>query len=60
MLSLGGLEKKMQAGARFFQTQIVFDQNQMEKFMKVIRPTGAKIIAGILLVRSLKTAHFLE
>lgn len=54
------LEKKMNAGAKFFQTQIVFDRNQMEEFMKKVRPTGAKIIAGILLVRSLKTAHFLN
>ncbi len=54
------LEKKMAAGAGFFQTQIVFDRNQMEKFMKGVRPTGAKIIAGVLLVRSLKSAHFLN
>lgn len=54
------MEKKMKAGAKFFQTQIVFDPMQMETFMKAARPTGAKIIAGILLVRSLKTARFLH
>ncbi len=54
------LEKKMKAGAEFFQTQIVFDRSQMESFMTRVRPMGAKIIAGILLVRSLKTAHFLH
>ncbi|MBK9292936.1 MAG: methylenetetrahydrofolate reductase [Oligoflexia bacterium] len=54
------MEKKMKAGAKFFQTQIVFDRLQMENFMKAARPTGAKIIAGILLVRSLKTARFLH
>ena len=54
------LEKKMKAGAQFFQTQIVFDRKQMEDFMQKVRPMGAKIIAGILLVRSLKTAQFLQ
>lgn len=54
------MEKKMAAGARFFQTQVVFDRSQMETFMSRVRPTGAKIIAGVLLVRSLKTAHFLN
>lgn len=54
------LEKKMNAGAKFFQTQIVFDRTHMEEFMKRVRPMSAKIIAGILLVKSLKTAHFLN
>jgi methylenetetrahydrofolate reductase (NADPH) len=54
------MEKKMTAGAQFFQTQIIFDRDQMETFMKRARPMGAKVIAGVLLVTSLKTAHFLN
>lgn len=54
------LEKKLKAGAKFFQTQAVFSKAQMDDFMTKIRPTGAKIIAGVLLVRSLKTAQFLQ
>jgi methylenetetrahydrofolate reductase (NADPH) len=54
------LEKKMKAGAQFFQTQAVFSQATMQEFMTKVRPTGAKIIAGVLLVRTLKTAHFLQ
>lgn len=54
------MEKKMKAGASFFQTQIVFERHHMEEFMKKARPMGAKIIAGILLVKSLKSAQFLQ
>jgi methylenetetrahydrofolate reductase (NADPH) len=54
------LEKKMKAGASFFQTQAVFSVATMDEFMKKVRPTGAKIIAGVLLVRTLKTAKFLQ
>jgi methylenetetrahydrofolate reductase (NADPH) len=54
------LEKKMKAGAQFFQTQAVFSRKQMEDFMVKVKPMGAKIIAGVLLVRSLKTAQFLQ
>jgi methylenetetrahydrofolate reductase (NADPH) len=54
------LEKKLKAGAQFFQTQAVFSRAQMEDFMTKVRPTGAKIIAGVLLVRTLKTARFLQ
>jgi methylenetetrahydrofolate reductase (NADPH) len=54
------LEKKMKAGAQFFQTQATFSRAVMEEFMNKVRPTGAKIIAGVLLVRTLKTAKFLQ
>jgi methylenetetrahydrofolate reductase (NADPH) len=54
------LEKKMKAGAQFFQTQATFSVSQMAEFMTKVRPTGAKIIAGVLLVRTLKTARFLQ
>lgn len=54
------LEKKMKAGAQFFQTQAVFSVQTMQEFMEKVRPTGAKIIAGVLLVRTLKTAKFLQ
>lgn len=54
------LEKKIKAGAQFFQTQAVFSVKQMEDFVDKVRPLGAKVIAGVLLVRSLKTAKFLQ
>jgi methylenetetrahydrofolate reductase (NADPH) len=54
------MEKKIKAGAKFFQTQIVYDRSQMEEFMNKVRSFGTKVLAGILLVRSLKTAQFLH
>lgn len=54
------LEKKMKAGAQFFQTQAVFSLETMTTFMNQVRPMGAKVIAGVLLVRTLKTARFLQ
>ncbi|MDZ4676096.1 MAG: methylenetetrahydrofolate reductase [Oligoflexia bacterium] len=54
------MEKKIKAGAQFFQTQIVYNRTLMEEFMKKVRPFGTKVLAGILLVRSIKTAQFLH
>ncbi|MCC6276890.1 MAG: methylenetetrahydrofolate reductase [Oligoflexia bacterium] len=54
------MEKKMKAGAQFFQTQIVYSREAMSDFMKKVRPMGAKILAGILVLRSAKTARFLQ
>jgi methylenetetrahydrofolate reductase (NADPH) len=59
-LQVKRLEKKLKAGAKFFQTQAIFSVQQMDDFMSKVRPTGAKIIAGVLLVRTLKTALFLR
>lgn len=54
------MEKKIEAGARFFQTQAVFTMAVMEPFMKQIEHLKVPVIAGVLLVRSLKTAKFLQ
>lgn len=54
------MEKKLKAGAKFFQTQAIFTRGQMEDFMGKVSGFGTKIIAGVLLVRSLKSAQFLQ
>jgi methylenetetrahydrofolate reductase (NADPH) len=54
------MEKKIEAGANFFQTQAVFSMATMEPFMKQISYLKVPVIAGVLLVRSLKTAKFLH
>ncbi len=51
-------EKKVAAGARFFQTQAVFDVERFADFMTFARRFDVKIIAGILLLRSAKMARF--
>ncbi|MDH4140545.1 MAG: methylenetetrahydrofolate reductase [Coriobacteriia bacterium] len=51
---------KAEAGARFFQTQAVFDMSKIRRAVEALRPTGAKIIAGILLLKSPRVVDFIN
>ncbi len=53
-------QKKVMAGARFFQTQAVFNPDQFKYFMDFARQFDVKIIAGILLLRSDKMASYVS
>jgi methylenetetrahydrofolate reductase (NADPH) len=59
-LVLQKFHKKVEAGARFFQTQAVFDLDKLERFMVEARPYGVPIIVGVLLLRSARMARFLN
>ena len=55
--------KKIQMGASFFQTQAVFDVKSFSGFMEKvngIRSKNVKIIAGIIPLRSQRSAQFLN
>jgi len=53
--------KKAAAGARFFQTQAVFDEGHLERFMNAAQAEfDTPVIAGILLLKSSRMAHFLN
>jgi 5,10-methylenetetrahydrofolate reductase len=52
------LEQKMDSGAIFFQTQGIYDVKQFLSFMRKIEHTGAKIIAGVMILKSAKMANF--
>ena len=52
--------KKVDSGARFFQTQSVFDRETLERFMLAMRPLQVPVIAGVLLIRSSRMARFLN
>ena len=54
------VHKKVESGARFFQTQAVFDRATLQKFMTAMRPLRIPVLAGVLLVRSAKMARFLN
>ncbi|NIR95374.1 MAG: hypothetical protein GWO08_17500 [Gammaproteobacteria bacterium] len=54
------MTKKVDSGARFFQTQAVFDRQVLERFMEAIEPMQVPVIAGVLLVRSANMARFLN
>ena len=52
--------KKVDSGARFFQTQSVFDRETLERFMLAMQPLQVPVIAGVLLIRSARMARFLN
>jgi methylenetetrahydrofolate reductase (NADPH) len=55
--------KKIQMSASFFQTQAVFDAKSFSEFMKKvngIRLKNVKIIAGIIPLKSLRSAQFMN
>jgi methylenetetrahydrofolate reductase (NADPH) len=53
------LEKKVEAGAEFIQTQAIYDLNNFAKFMKYARQFPVKILAGIVLLVSARMAKYM-
>lgn len=53
-------EKKIKAGARFFQTQAVYDMDRLKEFMRFARQYPVKIIAGLVVLKSAGMANFLN
>jgi len=54
------MEKKIEAGARFFQTQGIFDLGLFEKFMKRVEGFKIPILGGIILLKSAGMARFMN
>jgi len=54
------MEKKIEAGARFFQTQGIFDLNLFEKFIKRIDGFKVPVLGGIILLKSAGMARFMN
>ena len=52
-------EKKIEAGAEFFQTQAIYDLDNFSKFMDYARPFRTKILAGIVLLSSARMAKYM-
>ncbi len=53
-------EKKISAGARFFQTQAIYDMERFKRFFESAEPRNVKILGGILLLKSAKMATYLN
>ena len=53
-------EKKVKAGAHFFQTQAIYDIEQFKEFMEFSRQFSAKILAGIVVLKSAGMANFMN
>ena len=54
------MEKKIAAGAEFFQTQAVFDLKAFENFRNKTRHLKSKVLAGIVLLKSAAMARFMK
>jgi 5,10-methylenetetrahydrofolate reductase len=54
------MEKKIEAGAQFFQTQAVYDAAQFEPFMKQVEGFGVPVLAGLVLLKSAGMAKFMN
>ncbi len=54
------LEKKIKAGARFIQTQPIYDVKLAEEVSSFIYSLGAVPIIGLLPIKSLKMANFMK
>lgn len=57
---LAKFEKKVKAGAKFFQTQAVYDMPKFLKFMDYAKQFDVPIMAGILLLKNAGMAKYLN
>lgn len=54
------IKKKMEAGARYFMTQPVYSDRDIEVLDRMKKETGAKILCGIMPLISYKNAFFVK
>nr|WP_152947505.1 methylenetetrahydrofolate reductase [Desulfofundulus thermobenzoicus] len=58
------LEKKVEAGAEFIQTQCIYDMERFERFMEMVRERGiherVHILAGVTPLKSWRAAKYLQ
>jgi len=53
-------EKKVNAGAEWFQTQAIYDMDNFAKFMKTARQYPVKVQAGLVLLTSAGMAKYMN
>ncbi len=54
------MERKVMAGAKFFQTSPVYDTGSLEKFIKRVEHFRVPVIGGIMLLKSASMARFMN
>lgn len=59
-LQLIKMEKKIKAGAEFFQTQAVYDMAVFESFIEKTRDFGVPVQYGIVLIKSPEMANYMN
>ncbi|NTU72283.1 MAG: 5,10-methylenetetrahydrofolate reductase [Coriobacteriia bacterium] len=59
-IALERAHQKINAGATFFQTQAITDTEKFARAAEALKPTGAKLIAGVLLFKSPRVINFIN
>ncbi len=54
------MEKKVKAGAQFFQTQAIYEPRKFEEFMKAVEYLNVPIMLGVVLLKSAGMARFMN
>ncbi len=54
------MEKKVNAGAKFFQTQAIYDAESFAKFMKRVEGFNVPVLAGVIPLKSANMARFMN
>ena len=54
------MEKKVKAGAQFFQTQAMYEPKKFEEFMKYVKHLNVPVFVGIVVLRSAAMARFMN
>jgi 5,10-methylenetetrahydrofolate reductase len=54
------MEKKVKAGAEFFQTQAVYEARMFEDFMKAVKHLNVPVMLGLVVLRSAAMARFMN
>jgi methylenetetrahydrofolate reductase (NADPH) len=54
------MEKKVKAGAQFFQTQAVYEPKRFEEFMQAVKHLNVPVMVGIVPLRSAAMARFMN
>jgi methylenetetrahydrofolate reductase (NADPH) len=52
--------RKIDAGARFLQTQALYDVAHLDRFVEAVKPDGVAVLVGIIPLKSLKMAAWLN
>ena len=52
--------KKIQAGARFFQTQAIYEPSKFEQFMNQVQKFEVPVMAGLVVLKSAAMAKFMN
>jgi 5,10-methylenetetrahydrofolate reductase len=54
------MKKKIEAGARFFQTQAVYEPDKFEIFINQVKGSKTPVIAGVVILKSASMAKFMN